>query len=224
MRSSLYATSTEELAIASTRLREYCATTRARRIKKQIRLLSFASLMALGWVAAEAGLRWSETFAPFPSAFQMSAPEPMVIGRHYLEELPGGTTQAYAVYFGTVPSAAELPHLPQNSIGDLYIAADTHYGWLWTVAPGSSDSAWIGPLKGPLSTMPAGPLLVGHTYPLTLPDGRSGVVQYKGAVATGAQLPREGNALGDLWTGIESRACWIWTIPIGATSPQWIDP
>jgi hypothetical protein len=223
MRSSLYATSTEELAIASTRFHEYCATTQARRIKKQIRLLSLTGLMAFGWVIASAGLHWHETFAPFPSAFQMSAPEPLVIGRDYLEDLPGGT-QAYGVYFGTVPSAAELPHLPQNSIGDLYIAADTYYGWLWTVAPGSSAAAWIGPLKWRLGTMPNGRLLVGHTYPLMLPDGRSGITRYLGALTSRAALPQTGNTLGDMWSDIQSGVCWIWTIPLGATHPTWIDP
>jgi hypothetical protein len=234
MRPLLATTSTEELRIACTRLGEYRVASRKCRtspvssvepLQKQVRRLSFACLIAFGCLVAESAVeRVRESFAPFPSdpANQLTS-EPLKIGRSYIEELPEGK-QACAVYFGTVSSASQLPRLSNSSIGDMYVAADTGRGWIWTVAPWSSEPAWRGPLKGSLGTMPDGPLQVGHTYPLRLPDGRSGVVRYKGAVETGDRLPRVGNKLGDLWTGIEIRACWIWTIRIGASSPEWIDP
>jgi len=106
----------------------------------------------------------------------------------------------------------------------MYIAADSGAGWIWTVAPWSSEPAWRGPLEGPLGTMPDGPLQIGRCYPLRLPDGRAGVVHYRGAVGNRAELPSRGNKLGDMWNDIERGTCWIRTIPIGASGPTWIDP
>jgi hypothetical protein len=226
MRPLLFATtSTEELGAICTRLREYHALTLAkRRRQKQRRLLLFACLILFGLAAASAGLRLHETFAPFPSdPSNQIVPEPMVIGRDYLEVLPGGRS-VYAEFCGTVPSAAQLPHLRNNTVGWFYLAADSGNGWIWQTPAGSSEPAWIGPLTGPLSAMPAGALLVGHTYPMTLPDGRHGVARYLGTVATRAQLPLTLNRLGDMCLNIQSGICFVWTIPIAASSPQWIDP
>jgi len=223
MRSLLYATTgREELALACARLREYYTATRERRIKKQIRLLSFVCLILFGWVAASALEKVSDT--SFPGDFRDQAPstEPLVIGRNYRETLRD-TRATYVTYCGTVPSKSQLPAENPYSLGDMYIALDTGRGWLWTVPPWSRETSWV-ELASPLGTMPEGRLQVDHRYIATLPDNRSGVVRYKGAITSRTALPQTGNTLGDMWSDIQSGACWIWTIPLGQSIPKWIDP
>jgi hypothetical protein len=120
---------------------------------------------------------------------------------------PAGPQGTGITIKGTVPTSANLP-TTGNTVGDVWIAANTGHGWSW-----QSNLTWvdIGPIQGPPgATGPAGP--TGPTGPTGLTGG-SGPAGSPGTTgATGAQGP-QGNpgvtgATGPAGQGFHWRGAW----------------
>jgi hypothetical protein len=56
--------------------------------------------------------------------------------------MPDGSKE-YALFRGLVPSGAELP--AAGAPGDLYIASDTGYAWVWVPSVNNGAGGWIDP-------------------------------------------------------------------------------
>jgi hypothetical protein len=64
---------------------------------------------------------------------------------------------------------------------------------------------------------------VGQKYDIPWDSGYKEVL-FKGWKQAVEDLPKNGNALGDIWAVENSNHCWVWTIAPGAIAPTWIDP
>jgi hypothetical protein len=70
-------------------------------------------------------------------------------------------------------------------------------------------------------------MLSGNQYTVTMPDGRTILVNYRGFVDHACNLPRQprGGANNAMYTDRATGLNWIWTVPQGPSNvPQWIDP
>ena len=82
------------------------------------------------------------------------------------------------------------------------------------------------PVPGPVTTT-GQPMLSGNQYTVTMPDGRTILVNYRGFVDHACNLPRQprGGANNAMYTDRATGLNWIWTVPQGPSNvPQWIDP
>lgn len=69
-------------------------------------------------------------------------------------------------------------------------------------------------------------MIPGHPYWVTMPDGRSIKINFKGTVSDYMHLPIQpsGGANNAAYHTLNGNT-WIWTVPVGASNvPQWIDP
>ena len=122
---------------------------------------------------------------------------------------------------GTVATSSALP-TSGNTYGDLWIAADTGHGWVW-----SSPGIWVdvGPIQGPVGpTGPTGPPgatgSTGNTGPTgpTGPQGNPGNAATIAAGTTTTGAPGTNAAVTNV--GNSSSAIFNFTIPAGATGSQ----
>ena len=79
-----------------------------------------------------------------------------------------------------------------------------------TPEPGTPATAWR--------------LEPGHWFSIVNLEGKQILTKWMGWVPTVANLPQEGNSIGDCYGINGGTHCWIWLIPAGATTPTWIDP
>jgi hypothetical protein len=67
----------------------------------------------------------------------------------------------------------------------------------------------------------------GTQYRVSMPDGRTILVNFKGWVDHACNLPRQpaGGANNAMYFDSKTGVGWIWTVPVGASNvPRWIDP
>jgi hypothetical protein len=80
------------------------------------------------------------------------------------------------------------------------------------------------PVAGPL-TKEGQPMFSGRQYYVTMPDGRTLLVNYRGFVPHACMLPRQHGINNAMYTDAATGLNWIWTVPASASNvPQWIDP
>jgi hypothetical protein len=126
-------------------------------------------------------------------------------------------------YKGTVATASMLP-TTGNTQGDMWVTSDTGHGWIW------SGTQWddSGPMQGPPGIQ--GPQGIQGIQGDKGDQGIQGIqgnagatgapgnsVNYKGSVATSANLPATG-AVADLYVATNTGHGWIWT-----TAGAWAD-
>jgi len=66
------------------------------------------------------------------------------------------------------------------------------------------------------------PWKVGSLHRVVMPYNIEVTARYKGVLSSEAKLPKNGNALGDMW--MVGSTPWLWLVAPGASQADWIDP
>jgi hypothetical protein len=66
------------------------------------------------------------------------------------------------------------------------------------------------------------PYIIGQLYSVRFADGSTMQIHYGGQLASPAELPQLGYAIGDSYA--VGAHLWIWMQPAGAPIPSWMDP